>query len=83
MLHDQSRVVVHVAREPSLKERIVRKIVEHPEAASIALIAQTANETNTAGIDLSPMVSVISEVIPLFVIVAVVKILFKSFKDVA
>ncbi|HID40733.1 MAG TPA: hypothetical protein EYP33_01090 [Pyrodictium sp.] len=66
-----------------LKERIARKIAEHPEAAGIALIGQTTNITSTTGIDLSPMVSVISEVIPLFVIVAVVKILFKSFKDVA
>ena len=51
----------------------------------ILLIGQTNNTTTTSTptLDLTPMVNVIVAVIPLFVLVAVIKILFRSFKDVA
>ncbi|ALL00140.1 hypothetical protein Pyrde_0090 [Pyrodictium delaneyi] len=69
------------------EKKIARKIAEHPEAvAALTLVAQTTTNdtaTTTTTVDLSPMVSIISSVIPLFVLVAVIKILFKSFKDVA
>jgi len=48
-------------------------------------IAQTDNETTTttATFDYSQLTSVVVAVIPLFVLVAIIKLLFKSFKDVA
>lgn len=64
--------------------KITKKLEENPEAlAALALLAQTNNTNTNAGVDLGPMVSIISAVIPLFVLVAVIKILFRSFKDVA
>ena len=68
-----------------LVRKIKRFLREHPEALTVLVaIAQTENTTTTpASLDLSPMVNVVVAVIPLFVLVAVLKILFRSFKDIA
>jgi len=49
------------------------------------LVAQTTNTTaasSSASIDTGQIVNVVTAVIPLFVLIAVIKLLFRSFKDV-
>lgn len=62
----------------------LKRVARHPgAAAALVLVGQTNTTSTAASVDLSPMVNIISAVIPLFVLVAVIKILFRSFKDVA
>lgn len=65
-----------------VKKRLAR-MTRHPEVLAIAAAIAQTNTSTGSSVDLGPMVGIISAVIPLFVLVAVIKILFKSFKDVA
>lgn len=48
------------------------------------LVAQTTNTTTaSSSIDTGQIINVVTAVIPLFVLIAVIKLLFRSFKDVA
>lgn len=49
----------------------------------VLLLAQTDNTTTTTTFDYSSITNIIVAVIPLFVLVAIIKLLFRSFKDVA